>query len=312
MHWSTLDLRRRALVLAFLAIFAINSANAQHGASGGEWHFYGGDGGSTKYSALDQITRDNVKQVKVLWRWKTDNFGPYPEFDYEVTPLMVHGVLYVTAGFRRTVVAIDAATGETLWVHRVDEGERGRFAPRKNSGRGVAYWTDGTQERIFFVTPGFQLIALDAKTGSVVAHFGEQGVIDLKKGMDREVDLIKGAVGSSSPPIISHDVVVVGAALLPGGAPKSKENVPGYIRGYDVRTGKRLWIFHTIAQPGEFGNDTWEGDSWRYTGNAGAWAPLSVDEELGYVYIPVESATGDEYAGHRLGDNLLDTVTQPV
>ncbi len=297
---------RRLLALWLGAVLCAMPAAAQHGAKAGEWHFYGGDGGSTKYSALDQINRENVKDLKIAWRWKTDNFGPYPEMDYEVTPLMVNGVLYATAGFRRTVVAIDAATGETLWTYRVDEGERGQYAPRKNSGRGVAYWTDGTRQEIFFITPGFQLVALDAKTGTRLASFGDQGVVDLKKGMDREVDPIKGAVGSSSPPIISHNVVVVGAALVQGGAPVSKENVPGYIRGYDVRTGKRLWIFHTIAQPGEFGNDTWEGGSWKYTGNTGAWAPLSVDDELGYVYIPVESATGDTYAGHRLGNNLFD------
>ncbi len=280
-------------------------ASAQHGAKEGEWRVYGGDAGNTKYSALDQINRNNVHDLKIAWRWKTDNFGPRPESYYRATPLMIGGVLYTTAGFRRAAVAIDAATGETLWVYRMDEGERGLNAPRPNSGRGVAYWTDGTEERIFLITPGYHLVALNAKTGIPSPDFGDHGVVDLKQGLDREVDAIKATIGSSSPPVVSHDVVVVGAAFLSGRAPTTKENAPGNIRGFDVRTGERLWIFHTIPQPGEFGNDSWEDGSWRYTGNAGAWTPFSVDEELGYVYLPVEAATGDYYGGHRLGDNLF-------
>src|SRR5262249_13956337 len=150
-----------------------------------------------------------------------------------------HGVLYTTAGMRRAVAAIDATTGETLWTYRIDEGKRGLHPSREGSGRGVAYWTDGTNERIFMITPGFQLVALDAKTGSAIANFGQKGVIDLKKDLDRTVDELAD-IGSSSPPIISHDVVVVGASMEHGAAPKSKEAAPGYIRGYDVRTGKRL------------------------------------------------------------------------
>ena len=276
---------------------------AQEGAKGGEWRFYGGDGGNTRYSALDQINRDNAKNLKIAWRWKTDNFGPNPEFNYEATPLMVNGVLYTTAGLRRAVAAIDAATGETLWVYRMEEGRRGLNAARRNSGRGVAYWTDGTQERIFLITPGYRLVALDAKTGIPQRNFGNQGVVDLKEGLDRKLDLENARIGATSPPIVSHDVVVVGAAL--GGVVTPEQSAPGFVRGFDARTGKRLWIFHTIAQPGEFGHETWEGDSWRYTGNTGAWAPLSVDEELGYVYVPVESPTNDYYGGERLGDNLF-------
>ena len=295
---------RLAAVLLAALLYALPAA-AQTGAKGGEWRFYGGDSGSTKYSALDQINRENVKNLRIAWRWKTDNFGPNPEFYYEATPLMVKGVLYTTAGYRRAVAAIDAASGETLWVYRIDEGKRWENAPRRNSGRGVAYWTDGTQERIFLISPGYHLVALDAKTGIPIPDFGNKGVVDLKQGLDRPVDPIEGAIGSSSPPIIVRDVVVVGAALVTGNAPKSKENVPGFIRGYDVRTGKRLWIFHTIPLPGELGHETWEGDSWRYTGNTGAWTLLTADEELGYVYLPVEDATGDYYGGHRLGNNLF-------
>jgi quinoprotein glucose dehydrogenase len=295
----------RALAVLLATLLWTSPATAQYGAKRGEWRFYGGDAGSTKYSALEQIDRTNVKDLQIAWRWKAENFGPRPEFYYRATPLMIGGVLYTTAGFRRAVVAIDAATGETLWVYRMDEGERGLNAPRANSGRGVAYWTDGSEERIFLITPGYHLVALDAKTGIPPPDFGNQGVVDLKKGLGQDVDPIKGGIGSSSPPIVSHDVVVVGAALFPGTGPPTKENVAGHIRGYDPRTGKQLWLFHTIPQSGELGNESWEGGSWRYTGNTSAWTPFSVDEELGYVYLPIEAATGDYYGGHRLGDNLF-------
>ncbi|MGE0405450.1 MAG: pyrroloquinoline quinone-dependent dehydrogenase [Candidatus Korobacteraceae bacterium] len=295
-----------AIVLC-ACVYAV-PALSQSGAQSGEWRYYGGDSGSTRYSPLDQINATNVKQLQVAWRWKTDNFGPTPESWYEATPLMVGGVLYTTAGFRRSVAALDAATGETLWVYRPNEGEqRWRNSPRRNSGRGLAYWTDGKQKRVIYITPGYHLIALDATTGIPVPEFGNKGIVDLKMGLTREADLIESAIGATSPPIISKDVVMVGAALLQGGAPKSMKNVPGSIRGYDVRTGKRLWIFNTIPQPGEFGNDTWQDKSWSYTGNTGAWAPLSVDEELGYLYVPVEDPTGDWYGGHRKGNNLFSS-----
>jgi quinoprotein glucose dehydrogenase len=287
------------LSLAFLV-----PANAQHGATNGEWHFYGGDAGTTKYTALDQINAGNVKELKIVWEWKAQNFGKRPDFNWEATPLMAGGVLYVTAGTRRDAVAIDATTGETLWIYRLDEGARGALVARPQN-RGLAYWSDGKgDERILLISPSYQLIALNAKTGIPIPGFGKNGIIDLTEGLDRPV-VKPGQIGSSSPAIVIRDCVVVGAALSAGTAPASKENVPGYIRGFDVRTGKRLWTFHTIAQPGEFGNETWEKDSWKYTGNTGAWAPLSGDEELGYVYIPVEMPTGDFYGGNRPGNTLF-------
>ena len=167
------------LLMAGLAVWTCTlTVTAQQGAQGGEWPFYGGDAGTTKYSALDQIHRHNVAQLEIAWRWKTHNFGPQPETDYQVTPLMIGGVLYGTAGYRRTAMAIDAATGETLWTYRLDGGLRWRDAPRRNSGRGVAYWTDGTQERIFFATAGYFLVALDAKTGIPVSDFGRNGIVE--------------------------------------------------------------------------------------------------------------------------------------
>ena len=277
---------------------------AQQGAKNGEWLYYGGDAGNTKYSPLDQINASNVKQLEIAWRWKAENFGPRADYLWEVTPLMVKGVLYFTAGSRRDVVAVDAATGETLWMFRLDEGERGDRAVRTQN-RGLAYWTDGKNDsRILLITPGFQLVAIDAKTGRAIPSFGKDGIVDLTEGLDRDV-VKPGQIGSSSPAIVIRDVVVTGAALLAGTAPASMENVPGYIRGFDVRTGKRIWTFRTVPHAGEEGVETWEKDSWKYTGNAGAWAPLAGDEELGYVYIPVEAPTGDFYGGHRLGNNLF-------
>ncbi len=300
-----------ALALLTATTTATSPAAAQHGAANGEWRYYGGDAGSTRYAPLDQINRDNVANLEIAWRWQSRNFGPAPEFNYRATPLMVDGVLYATAGYRRTVAAIDAGTGETLWTYRLDEGDRS--APRRNSGRGVAYWeppgattaTGGAAARIFMVTPGFHLVALDAATGRPVPGFGDGGVVDLRRDLGRDLDLESAPIGSSSPPIVVGDVIVVGSALPSGGAPPSPEMPPGHVRGYEAATGALRWTFHTIPQPGEYGHDTWQGDSWRYTGNAAVWTALSADPELGHVYLPVELGTGDYYGGHRPGDNLF-------
>ena len=282
-----------------------NSLLGQARQRDGEWATYGGDLASRRYRPFDQINRDNFKDLEVAWRFKTDALGPRPEFNLQSTPLMVNGVLYTTAGTRRAVVALDAATGEMLWMSREDEGKRGEAAPRRLSGRGLAYWTDGRDARIVYVTPGYQLIALDAKTGRKVAGFGRNGVVDLKLEMDQKIDLESGEVGLHAAPIISNNVIIVGAAHLPGGTPKSRTHEKGYIRGYDARSGKRLWIFHTLPQKGEYGNESWLQDSWSYTGNVGVWAQMTIDEELGMLYMPVELPTGDYYGGHRPGNGLF-------
>ncbi len=279
--------------------------SAQSGARIGEWRSYGGDLASTRYAPLDQINASNFSRLEVAWRFNTSMLGPRPEYQFEGTPLMVNGVVYSTAGTRRAVVALDAATGEMIWMHSEREGPRGAAAPRQLSGRGLAYWTDGRDARVLYVTPGYRLIALDAKTGAPVASFGKDGVVDLKQDDDQEIDLITGEVGLHATPVVARDVVIVGAAHRTGGVPRSRNNVKGYVRGFDVRTGKRLWIFHTIPSPGEFGNDSWEKDSWTYTGNGGVWAQMSVDEELGLAYLPVELPTGDYYGGHRPGNGLF-------
>jgi len=291
----------------FLCALAVSSLPllAQTGAMNGEWTTYGGDLGNTRYAPLDQINAANFYKLQVGWRFSTANLGPSVETNLEATPLVVKGVFYSTAGTRRSVIALDAATGEQLWVYREDEGQRGTVAPRQLSGRGLAYWTDGSEERIIYVTPGYRMIALNAKTGLRAPTFGVNGVVDLKTDDDQEIDLMSREIGLHSAPVIGRDTIVIGAAHRPGGLPTSKNNVKGYVRGYDVRTGKRKWVFHTIPKPGEFGLETWLDDSWSYTGNTGSWGQSSIDEELGLVYIGVEMPTGDFYGGPRPGNGLF-------
>jgi quinoprotein glucose dehydrogenase len=302
-------------VLAFAALAAFTlspspSVHAQQGTpANGEWRVNGGDSGSTRYSPLDQINASNVKNLQVVWRWKAQNMGPAPQAAWEVTPLMIGGKLYFTAGTGRTVVAADAVTGETLWTYRGDDtAERGAVRP---NNRGLSYWTDNKgDDRIIFVTPGYQLVALNAKTGAPISSFGVDAHVDLWKGLDR-TEVKKESIGATSPPIIVRDVAVVGASLKVGVNLPTKLNTPGYTRGYDVRTGKLLWTFHTVPQAGEKGTETWLKDpatgveSWKFTGNTGAWGPLTGDDELGYVYIPVEAPSGDLYGGQRPGANLF-------
>ena len=287
-----------------VVLCAVSPLPAQEGTMV-EWPTYSGNLAGTRYSPLDQISADNFGDLEIAWRLPTLSFGPTPEYKFESTPLMVGGVVYTTAGTRRAVVAADATTGELLWMHRLDEGARGAAAPRRLSGRGLAYWDDGADGQIFYVTPGYQLVALHAKTGRPVTDFGTAGLVDLKQGLDQDIDPITGEIGLHAAPIVAGSTIIVGAAHLPGGQPATRENVKGYVRGFDARTGDRRWIFHTIPQGDEFGNDTWLGDSWRYTGNTGVWAQMSADLELGIAYLPVETPTGDYYGGHRHGDNLF-------
>jgi len=275
------------------------------GTRNGQWPSYTGDVRGSRYSPLDQIDARNFNDLEVAWRFKTDSLGTRPEYKLEGTPLMVNRVLYTTAGTRRAVVALDPATGELLWVHGEHEGARAANAPRQLSGRGLAYWTDGTEERILYVTPGYRLIALDAKNGVPIPTFGQNGAVDLKREIDQDIDLVNGEIGVQSAPVVTKDVVLVGAAFREGFTPKTHKNNKGYVRAFDVRTGKRLWIFHTIPMPGEFGHDTWLNGSAEENGNTGVWTQITVDEELGLVYLPVESPTNDFYGGHRPGNNLF-------
>jgi quinoprotein glucose dehydrogenase len=308
--------RRSHIFLAVLVVLAAlpltgrsqnNPATAPAAGPNVEWRAYAGDERTDRYSPLDQINPANVKNLQVAWTWRFDNYGTATEtITTETTPLMVNGVLYFTAGPRRNVIAANATTGETLWTYRPDEGVRFDQAPRKVH-RGVAYWSDGRGNgRIFTSTPGFNLIALDAKTGQLVDNFGENGIVDMMRQLDDKSQDPIGKIGNSSPPVVVNDVVVIGPASIPGGR-VNKANIKLDVMAFDVRTGRKVWTFHTIPRKGEFGYETWLNGSGEYTGNAGVWGPLSADPKLGHVYLNIEAATNDTYGGHRPGDNLFSS-----
>lgn len=304
----TLSMRASAGIAVIGMALSVTAARAQTAAPAPDtdWPSYAADLASSRYRPLEQINASNFNDLEVAWRFKTDNLGNRPEFLLEGTPLVVKGVLYATAGTRRSVIALDAATGELLWVHGEKEGARGAAAPRQLSGRGLGYWTDGKEERLIYVTPGYRLIALDAKTGQRVSSFGTEGAVDLKRDFDQELrpDIETGEVGLHAAPTIGNDVIVIGAAFKEGMTPKTIENTKGYVRGFDVRTGKRLWTFHTIPRKGEFGYETWLDGSAERIGNTGVWTQISIDEEAGLAYLPVESPSNDYYGGERPGNNL--------
>jgi quinoprotein glucose dehydrogenase len=289
------------------------SGQAQSGfpsTKNGEWWHYTADNSGSRYSPLDQINATNFSKLEVAWRFKTDSLGPFPEFKLEGTPLMVKGVIYTTAGTRRSVVALDARTGELIWVYSLREGKRAAVAPRQLSGRGVSYWTDGKgDDRIVFVTTGYRLVELNARTGQPVQSFGKDGILDLKDGVivgnSQQINLETGEIGVHSTPTVVRDMVIVGSAFREGATVPTHNNTKGLVRAFDVRTGKRLWTFNTMPKPGEFGGDTWEENSWAFNGNTGVWTQISVDADAGLAYLPVETPSSDFYGGHRPGNNLF-------
>ena len=306
--------QQRFFFIAIPFICAAISAFAQPGLSGtsnGEWPSYAGDLRNYRYSPLDQINASNFSKLEVAWRFKTDNLGTRPEYKLEGTPIMVKGVVYATAGTRRSVVALDAVTGELLWVHGEHEGARGAAAARQLSGRGLSYWTDGKgDDRVIYVTPGYRLISLDAKTGAPTKGFGIGGQVDMKQyavyGTNQPIDLTTGEIGLHSTPAVTRSgVILVGSSFREGNAPKTHNNTKGLVLAFDARTGKKLWQFNTIPKPGEYGNDTWLRESWATNGNTGVWTQIAVDEQLGLVYLPVETPTSDYYGGQRPGNNLF-------
>jgi len=295
--------------LVIMVLFGSIPILPQDGATGGQWPTYGGDHGSTKYSSLDQINGETVKNLKVVWQWNspdneivTEHRADLPilPFSFKATPIMVEGVLYIKTSMSQAA-AIDAKTGETLWVFDPGTWEGQSPANTGFNSRGVAYWSDGLNSRIFLPTGDAYLYALDARTGRPVADFGADGAIDATQGLRRPIP--RRDYQLMSAPIVVGDVVVIGSVVFDG--PRYQLAPPGDIRGFDVRTGEELWEFHTIPQPGEFGNDTWENDSWRDTGAANAWGMLTADPELGFVYVPTGTPTNDWYGGHRPGDNLF-------
>lgn len=316
----------RAWLAAGLACVALSVAGGLHvriagqgsgasAAASDNWTYYGGDTRNWRYKPYDQINASNFSSLQVAWRFRTDNLGASPDYNLGATPIMANGVVYaVGGGMRRSVVAIDAASGVLLWVHQEDEGLRAEFAPRIGAGRGVSYWTDGRDERIVYVTTGYRLKALNAKTGQLVPGFGEGGVVDLKKDFDQDLSrfarngqdgLTMADIGLHASPVIGKDTIVVGAAGREGTTPYRLDEVKGFVRAFDVRTGKRLWTFHTIPMKGEFGYDTWQKDSADRTGHVGVWTQMAIDEDLGMVYLPVETPTDDYYGGARPGNNLF-------
>jgi len=298
---------------SLLALAGQAGAGLHDGTANGEWRYWGGDEASSRYSPLDQVDAGNFDDLEIAWRWKADNFGPQVDYILRATPLYVKGKLYAVAGQRRTVVSIDPATGETLWIWRMKDNPRWQKSTRKNYGKGVAYAHVDGRDVIYVITPGYYMAALDADSGRPIPGFGINGVVDLHLGLgdypvhpDRGIG-DAGDITSSSPPIVVNGVIVVGNSHDRGYYPSEKENVPGHIRGYDARTGRMLWRFNVVPKPGEFGYDTWEDGSAEYTGNVSAWAPLSADSERGLVYVVTDTPTNDYYGGDRPGDNLFGT-----
>lgn len=301
------------------------------GVEQGEWRYLGGDAGHTRSSPqLNQINAANFSDLETAWIWRGDNFGPNVEYTARSTPVFVDGILYTVSGQRRQVVAIDAATGETLWTFREPETMRYLRSPRTDFGKGVAYAEVDGRGVIFITSPAYFLWALDAKSGRPLENWGaatgvdsfsDTGVVDLipdlvsdwQRWLEREgpydpdhgIPRRLGMVTASSPPIVVNGVVVVLVGHEPSYDQTRIENVPGDIMGYDARTGQRLWKFHVIPRPGEFGHETWENDAWRFSGDMSSWAPAAADPELGLVYIVTNASTVQSYAGHRPGHNLF-------
>ena len=348
-----------AVVVGAGALFAYASqSSARQGAQlvrgnkPGEWRYWGADAWSTRYSALDQINSQNFDSLQVAWQW---NAGQYGEDEYyRTTPLYANGRLLTVATNRRDAFAIDPATGKTLWQWGLKEGIRWQKAPRQFAGRGLSYWTDGTNERVIVVTPGYHLAIIDAKTGKGDPNVGpkKDGVVDLMTGLGYPlvplavddtlpleiseayparrarpgekwnaktktgadgtigIDPANGQIANSSPAIVVGDVIVVGNSSIHGYFPLHTHNIPGFIRGFDVHTGKQLWKFNLVPQPGEYGADTWKNGSKIGTDGVGkvdAWATYTADPELGLVYVPVGMPIADEYGGHRPGNNLFSS-----
>ena len=311
---------RRSLFGGLLCMTVLVSSapvKTQTGATNGEWRSYGGDLGSTKYSPLDQIDATNFNDLRVAWRWQSADGSLDLEAIrqhaprlrvrmFQATPLMVGGVLYISTALHQ-VAAVDAATGDTLWVHD-PKAYLGGSPPHFYNSRGVAYWADGDDARIFFGTSEGYLLALDASTGQPVLDFGNNGRVDLMEGIPRAVrgetnHRGRNLLGVASPPIVAHDIVVTPTVISDGAI--RKEAPPGWLKGVDARTGDTKWMFRTVPQADDFGADTWLDESWRYSGNTNVWTMMSVDDELGYIYLPTGTPTGDYYGGHRLGDNLF-------
>jgi len=319
-HWSgSLTYVVWIMTGAILALRP-NVVTAQDGAVNGEWSTYAGDLGGTKYSPLDQIDGSNFSELEIAWRWVSADGSLdldalrtiHPELsirNLNVTPLMVGGIVYVVTPLR-VAAALDARTGVPQWLHDPDVIRSTRRAINGSgySLRGLAYWEDEDDTRVFYGTPDGYLIALNAATGEPVSSFGNNGRVDLtaeipRGGRGTTDHLGFPWISVNSPPIVARNVVVTPVSI--SDQPATKEQPPGWVKGIDARTGETKWVFRTIPQVDDFGNDTWQDESWRYTGGTNVWSAFSVDDKLGYIYLPTGTPTNDYYGGHRPGDNLF-------
>jgi quinoprotein glucose dehydrogenase len=332
--WKTCSRVALSVALAGVAVAAIRPAvlGQQRPADPGEWRYIGGDAAHTRHSALDQIDAKNFEKLEIAWTWRGDNFGPSVDHIFRATPVYVDGLLYTVAGERRTVAAVDPATGETIWTYREPHTTRFARGMRNNYGKGVAYGEVDGRGVIYYTSPAFFLHALDAKTGEHLENWGrpvplprfpKSGVVDmlpdlvkdwepwLKSGYkydpDHGIPRDLGNLSTSSPPIVVNGVVVVGNVHEQGYYQTRIENIPGDILAYDAKSGRHLWKFHVIPRPGEYGHETWENDAWKWTGDVSSWAPMSADPGRGLVYIPTNPPTIDFFGGFRPGDNLFGT-----
>ena len=295
-------------------------AAAQHGAPNGEWPTYAGDLGGTKYSGLDQIDASNFDDLEIAWRWRSADAdldldalrAIHPDLsvlNLRVTPLMVGGTVYVVTPLRQAA-ALDAGTGATRWLSdpNVIRTTKHSINAPGYSSRGLAYWAEGDDERLFYGTPDGYLLAIDARTGQPVRSFGDNGRVDLaseipRGGRGTTDDKGHPWLSVNSPPIVAHGVVVTPISI--SDQPITREQVPGWVKGIDARTGETRWMFRTVPQSDDYGVDSWQNESWRYTGGTNVWSAFAVDDELGYIYLPTGTPTNDYYGGHRPGDNLF-------
>ena len=276
-------------VLFVLCMFSLGSCD-RNGDDRTTWSVYRGDPGNSAYSALDQINRENVRQLKVAWTYHTGDADKGNRSAIQCNPIITNGLMYVTSP-KLKLMALDPATGKEKW----------RFDPFNGSeatgvNRGVTFWGDGEDKRIFFSAGSF-LYALDADDGKLITEFGSAGKIDLREGLGR--DPAKLFVQASSPGAIYNDLLIQGTALGEG-----YDAAPGFVRAYDVRTGDIAWTFHTIPQPGQPGHDTWPSEAYKEIGGVNSWAGMSVDHQRGMVFVPTGSPAFDFYGGNRKGQNL--------
>ena len=287
--------------------------------TGYDWANYGNDPGHSKYAPLDQINRDTIENLELAWIWDSvDNQAVLerPQFvpaGFKATPITRDGVLYVSTPLGH-IAALDAKTGEEKWIFNTYTWEHGRPANNGFNHRGVTYWEkttpNGKEPRIIMSTANAFLWSIDAVTGEPDPTFGSNGKVDLTLGLGRAIN--RSMIAHSAAVPIVGDTVVLGSVvydqpMFDDVPAKLTDLPPGHVRGFDLNTGEQKWIFHTIPQEDEFGNDTWEDDSWKVTGATNIWTMLSADPELGYVYLPIGNPGNDWYGGQRLGDNLFGT-----